>query len=106
MLVVGNIPIRQRIPQEARRADRCSWDCHNHGCHHPHHLPRVLAVEAFDATVAGLYDVGSVFSADRGTGYGAANLAVFVGAWPLLLLSLWFTAVWQRARLSRPVTSS
>ena len=66
----------------------------------------MLAVEAFDATVAGLYDVGSVFSADRGTGYGAANLAVFVGAWPLLLLSLWFTAVRQRARLSRPVTSS
>src|SRR3954471_4446088 len=34
---------RQTIPHEAFNPDRCTWDCHNHGCQHRPRLPDWLS---------------------------------------------------------------
>jgi hypothetical protein len=99
----AGLPIRTEIPVERWRPDRCTWDCHNHGCRHAPVLPAVITDDryVFGATIRGLYVLGSLFSRDRFAGYGMANIAVFCVAWPALMYALWVRAWRQREELQR-----
>ncbi len=92
---------RRAIPQEARRADRCTWACHNHRCSHRPALPAVITGDRylFGATIRGLYSLGALFSRDRFRGYGIANIVVFCLAWPALMYALWVSVWRQRWRI-------
>jgi hypothetical protein len=96
-------PFRTSIPHEDRLPDRCTWDCHNHGCRHAPVLPALITGDRylFGATVRGLYALGSLFSRDRSQGYGIANIGVFCIAWPALMYALWVSAWRQRTELRR-----
>jgi hypothetical protein len=99
----ASLPLRTRIPDERWLPDRCTWDCHNHGCRHAPVLSAVITGDRFlfGATIRGLYALGSLFSRDRFIGYGIANIAVFCVAWPALMYALWVCAWRQREELQR-----
>ncbi len=92
---------RMSLPQEAYRADRCTWHCHNHGCRHRAVLPAALSGDRglFGMTIRALFSAGRGLARDRGRGYGAANLLLFCLAWPALMYALWVIAWRQRAAL-------
>jgi hypothetical protein len=93
---------RRSLPREGYRPDRCTWDCHNHGCRHRPVLGRFLAGDdgLFGATVHALHGMGRVMAPGRGNvGYGAANLLVFCLVWPGGMLALWLVALRQRRQL-------
>lgn len=95
--------VRTRLPHERWRPDRCTWDCHNRGCHHRPKLPEIVTGDRhlFGATIRGLYTLGRVFSGNRSVGYGVANLVVFCLAWPALMYALWVIAWRQRFEIRR-----
>ena len=101
LLTPGVVFMRRTLPHPTRHAERCNWDCHNHGCSHRPKLPAVLTSDAyvFGATVRGLYVLGRLFSRDRFEGYGAANLVVFCLLWPALMYALWVRVWTQREQL-------
>lgn len=92
---------RRAIPVEARRADRCTWACHNRGCSHRTALPAALTGDdaLFGATIRALYALGALLSSDRARGYGMANVLVFCVAWPALMYALWVRLWLDRARI-------
>ncbi len=98
---------RTSIPHERWQPDRCTWDCHNHGCHHTPKLPAIITGDRsiFGATVRGLYLFGTLFSRNRFVGYGIANIVVFCLAWPALMYWLWVRA-WTQAETLRALRAS
>jgi hypothetical protein len=98
----GTPLLRRAIPDEPFVAARCTWRCHNRGCRHTPWLPPLLTSDAgwFGGTLRLFHRMGDALSPrDHGVGYGAANLIVFVVAWPALMYGLYLIALWQRARL-------
>jgi hypothetical protein len=95
--------LRASLPGERWRADRCTWDCHNRGCHHRPKLPAIITGDRyiFGATIRGLYALGTLFSTDRFIGYGIANILVFCLAWPALMYALWVIAWKQHLAIRR-----
>lgn len=106
--VPPGVPLaRTRIPHERFERDRCTWDCHNRGCHHRPKLPALVSGDRylFGATIRGLYALGRLFSSNRFIGYGIANLVVFCLAWPALMYWLWVRA-WTQAETLRALRAS
>ena len=92
--------LRASPPHEARRA-YCTWACHNVGCSHRTRLPAVLTADKglYGATIHALFRIGRGLSADRRTGYGAANLLVLCVGWPASMYGLVVVALRQRIRI-------
>lgn len=95
---------RTELPDEASRASRCTWHCHNHGCPHRPALPGVLTADdqLFGWTVRALHRAGRLLVPGApAIGYCAANLAVFCVAWPGAMLAMWLGALRARAARER-----
>jgi hypothetical protein len=93
---------RRTLPREGYRPDRCTWDCHNHGCRHRPVLPRLLSGDdgLFGAAIHALHGLGRGLAPGRGNvGYGAANLLVLCALWPAGMYALWLVALRQRRLL-------
>lgn len=92
---------RTAIPQDVYRPTRCTWSCHNRGCHHRAALPASLTGDdgLYGKTIRGLFRLGARLHPDRMRGYGAANFLVFCLAWPGLMYALWVIAWKQRFAL-------
>ncbi len=100
------VPLRTSVPHERFERGRCTWDCHNRGCHHRAKLPALFTDDRrlFGSTIRGLYSFGSLFTRNRFAGYGIANLVVFCLAWPALMYALWVIA-WRQAETLRELRS-
>lgn len=100
--------VRSHLPHEPFAADHCTWACHDHGCRHRPVLPSSLTADdaLFGDSIRALYRLGSHLSADRATGYGAANILVFCLVWPALMYGLWLLVWWQGGQLARARTGA
>ena len=93
---------RGTIPREAFQAERCTWDCHNHGCKHNPRLPGWLSGDEglFGWAVRALHRGGSAMLPGRPReGYGLINLLIFCVVWPAAMWGLYLVALGQRRRL-------
>ncbi len=104
VLSIGGAPFaRKALPDEPLRSEVCTWHCHNHSCPHRPKLPAWLTSDRglFGGTIRTLFRIGGLMSADRGIGYGLANLSIFCVAWPAFTYGLYAIVLSQRATLKR-----
>lgn len=73
------------------RRDRCSWYCHDRGCHHTARLPAGLTSDegAFGETIKALFLSGR----KTGLGYQGMNILVFCVVWPIVTYFFYTVAV-------------
>ncbi len=100
-VIVALVNLAHPTPIASFDPQSCTRHCHNKGCRHTPRLPAALTSDEglYGKTIRGLFATGQRTGLGRRTGYGAANLALFVLLWPGLMWSLAMVGLWQRRTL-------